>query len=631
MAFRKQHPWRFLAAFLAVFGFLAADAQDALGPLGGEYQVSGNLPGNQVRPDLTFNEQGGYVVWQDDAADGSGFGIRAQRLNANLSGALAPIHINSITEGNQEKPRMEIMSDGSVAVVWQGGDAGRQNIYLRILSSAGTFLGGDIKVNQYDEQFQTEPDLAVLADGTIVVVWESFNQDGNLRAVVGRLFASDGSPKGGEFLVNQAMVLNQRSAAVDGLPGGGFVVAWVSETALGADALGGSQFTANIMIRKYAANGQPLGNEVRVNSLDHLCATPSVVGLPGDTWIVSWAQQDVTDLPSGWDVFAAGFLSNGLKSGDDVRLNTYTFGDQFSPSITRNGGTVLVVWSSMGQDGSYEAVVGRVLDVTGQPSGEELEINTSRYNRQVYPSVASDVDGRFLVVWSSYVDGGYYFDLHGQRWAATKPLPEIPAPFAYPLSQSSVALSWPELSGYAVQRYELHRSGVTNVLTTTNNLMRVDGLVTGTSYTFRLGYVLADGRRGAMSPEVTVSTWSADNNFDGLPDDWQRQHWNNDSSNWADRNVDSDNDGASNLAEFLAGTNPVDANSVLRARIEKRGSGVWLDWNATPGLVYQVQRSTNAVDWISFGSSRFAPDSKDTVSVAGGASALFRVLRIREP
>ncbi len=56
---------------------------------GTEYAVVGSLPGDQVFPDAALTPAGGFVVWQDNATDGSGWGISARRLDSTLSGTLA--------------------------------------------------------------------------------------------------------------------------------------------------------------------------------------------------------------------------------------------------------------------------------------------------------------------------------------------------------------------------------------------------------------------------------------------------------------------------------------------------------------------------------------------------------------
>src|SRR5262249_38087040 len=53
-----------------------------------------------------------------------------------------------------------------------------------------------------------------------------------------------------------------------------------------------------------------------------------------------------------------------------------------------------------------------------------------------------------------------------------------------------------------------------------------------------------------------------DSDNDGMPDDWEMLYGFN-KNNPADANLDSDGDGMTNLEEYLAGTNPKQAGSVL--------------------------------------------------------------------
>ncbi len=604
-------------------------AQDVLAPLGGEYVISGSLPGNQVYSDVAFDTSGGYVVWQDDAIDGVGSGIAAQRLNNNLSGSLSPIRINSIGQGHQEKPRLALMRDGGAAVVWHGGEVGKQDIYLRLLRADGTFVASDLRVNQYSEHFQVNAAVAVLTNGNIVVVWESSEQDGHLRAVMGRMFAADGTSLGSEFQVNQQTHLNQRSPAVAALADGGFVVVWVSEVLLGADQFGGAQFSAQIIERKFDAEGGAMGSERRLNVGNEICANPSVSASGAGGYVVAWSQNNVRDRNSGWDVYATGVSQVGEVAGDQRLVNENRYGDQFEPRLARHGGSVFVVWTSLGQDGSFSGVYGRILNSSGVAFDRELKINTTTYNRQLHPVIAADSAGRFLAVWSSFLTGGNGFELFGQRLASTHPLPTMPAPFASPLSQSRVLVTWPSLAGYAVDAYELHVDGAATPITTTNSQLIVSNLLAGSSHSFRLTFLLSDGRRGDLSTATLCATWGEDGNFDGLPDDWQRIYWPN-LVTFPDRNEDSDGDGASNLAEFLAGTNPTRAASVLAASIEKLGANVWLKWNSRPGSIYRIQYSADSPSWNDLGGPRFAPDTTDAITVGGiGDSAIFRILRMR--
>ena len=86
---------------------------------------------------------------------------------------------------------------------------------------------------------------------------------------------------------------------------------------------------------------------------------------------------------------------------------------------------------------------------------------------------------------------------------------------------------------------------------------------------------------------------SVDSDGDGLPDWWEQQFFGH--LTGTDPNADPDHDGASNLAEFLAGTNPTNFNSALRITAMRAGgtNGVVLEWPGVAGRYYRLLRATN--------------------------------------
>ena len=89
----------------------------------------------------------------------------------------------------------------------------------------------------------------------------------------------------------------------------------------------------------------------------------------------------------------------------------------------------------------------------------------------------------------------------------------------------------------------------------------------------------------------TVIT-DADTDQDGLPDDWER-FWFGDLSATADG--DADGDGQSNRAEFLAGTDPTNAASVLRvlsSRFDADGNA-GLRFPIAPSRTYRIETSAD--------------------------------------
>jgi Lamin Tail Domain/Bacterial Ig domain/CotH kinase protein len=90
-------------------------------------------------------------------------------------------------------------------------------------------------------------------------------------------------------------------------------------------------------------------------------------------------------------------------------------------------------------------------------------------------------------------------------------------------------------------------------------------------------------------------TYDADG--DGMPLDWEQANGMN--PNVADGNLDADGDGATNLTEFLANTNPRSVSSVFAiTSIVETASGVFeITFTARANRVFIVQRSADLLAW----------------------------------
>ena len=626
-------------------GAVSGQGAAALSRDGGEFRMTTPLAGDQVCPQAALDGSGGYLVWEDNATDGLGLGISARRLDANLNGVQGSFRINEIGAGDQEKPKVAMLSNGGAAIVWQGGTLGAQRIYARFLTAAGAFATGDIQVNSYNLETQTEPSVAATADGGVVVVWSSLGQDGSLSGVYGQRLSNLGLKLGSEFRVNVSTQNNQRSPVVGGLPAGGFVVAWITErfhrTILAVDdggtstdpSGGGQEYDVQLMARRYDASGVEVTGEYVVSSNTRIAANPALAVAPDGSVAFVWgsrAPQSAGAVKNreGWDISSVVHRPDGTPAGPEQVLNQQTRGDQFLPNVSSIGSRFLAVWTSLGQDGSREGVFARALSAGG-PIADEMQVNSSAAGQQMFPTVASRGDGGAVVAWSGFVGGLESFDLFAQRIVEAPAIEAPGAPFVFATSPGSLSVSWSEVAGLGMVTYQLYVDGAATPAALFENHYQLDNLMPGSSHSFKLAYQLEDGRLSSTSAGATGCVWDLDRNYDGLPDDWQSRYWPG-TSNRPAANVDSDGDGALNFQELLAGTDPTDVASVLKLNVERSDQGTRLVWTTQPGAFYQVQVSTNLGSWSGLGPERLAAGTSDSIPVAGADSVqMFRIIRIR--
>lgn len=600
--------------------------QGSYAPEGTEYNIAGVLDGTQTMPFSSIRTSGGYLVWQDNITDGAGFGISGRKLDGSLSGSLSTFRVNVTGANDQENPAVAMLNDGGAAFVWQGGKQGFQHIYGRFRSAAGLWTTGDLLISTATNVYQVDPVAATLTGGNVVVAWASFYQagSGSLRDVYFQILTPAGSKSGGETQANVVTAFNQRSAAIAPLSDGRFVLVWVSEQ---------QRFENSVDVygRIFTATGVAAGGEFLINSGTNTCANPSVAAAADGGFTVAWMEKDVQTEANSWDIYARAF--NGSATGGVTRrINSTTVGDQLAPKIAGQGGDFLVVWTSMAQDGSSDGVYGQFLASDGSLVQGEFRVNTTTAGPQRNPTVAADGVGRFLTVWTSFVGGTPVFDLYAQRYVNTsQPLSAPGAPIVVALSSNALSVSWPPVSGYSIANYEVFADGATAATAVvTNTYWNATGLASASTHSYRLAYVLTDGRRSPLSGATTNTTYTGGATWGGIPQEWMIAYFGGDIFSWPSPYVDSDGDGASNFQEFMAGTNPNDSNSVLKQKLRSTPQGMFLDWNTQPGLIYQVWSAAGPVGpWVKLGGPRFAAGVVDSLYVGGNAAGFYRIERLR--
>jgi hypothetical protein len=98
-----------------------------------------------------------------------------------------------------------------------------------LCTEAAVKIGPEFQVNTYTDNNQRSPSVTELSGGGFVVTWQSYKQDGSYYGIYGQLFDNAGNKVGSEFRANTYTSNNQSYPSVAGLSGGGFVVTWVSQ------------------------------------------------------------------------------------------------------------------------------------------------------------------------------------------------------------------------------------------------------------------------------------------------------------------------------------------------------------------------------------------------------------------
>ena len=126
------------------------------------------------------------------------------------------------------------------------------------LAAFGDKIGVETRVNTYTTNEQTQQSIAMDADGDYVIAWSSV-QEGSTNNIYAQRYNADGSPAGGEFRVNTDKNGRQVFSSIAMDADGNFVIVWQDDT-------GHDSSNSGIFAQRYNADGSPAGGEFLVNT-----------------------------------------------------------------------------------------------------------------------------------------------------------------------------------------------------------------------------------------------------------------------------------------------------------------------------------------------------------------------------
>lgn len=258
-----------------------------------DFRVNDSTTGDQDGPSVAMNANGNFVISWTNFADSSGKPAVYVKRFTSTGQPLGPqVRISSSTYGPQYNMGVGIDANGGFAATWYHWAWGTNvlDTWSRRYNAAGLPVTGQTRANSYTPDVQVGSDIAMADDGSYVVVWESYGQDGDQWGVFGQRFNALGGRVGTEFQVNTLTAGSQQLAKVAMTGSGKFVVVFLNDNRINDPAM-----ILTIFAREYGADGQALAVEFPVSDPSIGKAYWSHVGIDNnDNYFVGWQHYDLT-------------------------------------------------------------------------------------------------------------------------------------------------------------------------------------------------------------------------------------------------------------------------------------------------------------------------------------------------
>lgn len=304
---------------------------DADGVALGNESLLFQIPGvRTTNPDITRLADGSLVViWQQ----GDGAALRGMKLDANgvpsgVSFAIADATYHAFM-GLYESPQVKPLTGGGFVAVWGEQTANGVDTFVRQFDADGTAVTERQQVNATLPNDQWFPDVVAMADGGYVVAWGSNGQDSAGYNIYAQRFDASGVKVGGETRLNEALVRESFHVSMCALPDGGYVAVWTRGW-IGLD------YHFDVLMRRFDADGNPVGDEMLVHPATGVFRAQAVVTLlaSGEV-LVTWRESSHL-VSRTFDVHQIGASGNDSLTGND-NANTIV-GQAGHDTLTGMGG-----------------------------------------------------------------------------------------------------------------------------------------------------------------------------------------------------------------------------------------------------------------------------------------------------
>ena len=128
------------------------------------------------------------VAWDSYRQDGSSEGVFARRYDAVGEPLGGELQVNSETASDQRISALAADDRGGFFATWSSFsyDPSLDEVFAQRIDAAGARVGPELQLNGYTTSNQQKSAIAHGPDGELVVVWQSYGQDGSGHGIFAR-------------------------------------------------------------------------------------------------------------------------------------------------------------------------------------------------------------------------------------------------------------------------------------------------------------------------------------------------------------------------------------------------------------------------------------------------------------
>jgi len=358
-------------------------------------------------PDVAIDDAGNFVVVWSVVDYQHGCHTYGQRYSSDGTplGNNFQVDNDNVESLRSEHPSVAMTANSGFVIVWNDKREDGYNVFGQIYNTNGDQVGTNFKINEEGEtDYATPHGVGMDQNGNFVVCWADDSYNGYVNIVAQR-YASDGSPLGVNFYVNDNYT--STGAAIrpemDMNKNGEFVIGW--------------KYYNHICAQRFDASGNPVGVNFQVtDDLEtHFPEEVSVALSASGNIVISWYD---TYRDYYGDVFAQQFDASGNAVGGNFLADGFdghSIQEYPSVAIADNSDFIVTYCDDRGDD----AIAGIRRNWDGTVLGSSFVVNDDiGAGIQGFPAIDMNPDGKFVIAWEDSRDD-FLGDIYVQRYDAS--------------------------------------------------------------------------------------------------------------------------------------------------------------------------------------------------------------------